>query len=136
MRLKKELVPVIADMEYLIGKECYNPNSYDGWNDVEGCDFRYPVTLRFPPRDRFIKCKDNITLQSWREIENSDFCYKRETIKASPFKLDKQMFAPYNYAIRRNQLLFAKGGDDERREYDFRTVYKKKTSGVTSRTYA
>ena len=60
MKLKKELAPVIADMEYLIGKECYNPNSYDGWNDIEGCDFRYPVTLRFPEREKFIKCRDNI----------------------------------------------------------------------------
>lgn len=60
MKLKKELVPVLADMEYLIGKECYNPNSYDGWNDVEGCGFRYPVTMWFPARDRFLKFKDNI----------------------------------------------------------------------------
>ena len=60
MKLNKELASVLADMEYLIGKECYNPNSYDGWNDIEGCDFRYPVTLRFPERDCFIKCRDNI----------------------------------------------------------------------------
>ena len=60
MKLNKELTPVLAGMEYLIGRECYNPNSYDGWNDIEGCDFRYPVTLRFPARDCFIKCKVNV----------------------------------------------------------------------------
>ena len=60
MKLNKELASVLADMEYLIGKECYNPNSYDGWNDIEGCGFRYPVTLRFPVKDRFIKFRGNI----------------------------------------------------------------------------
>ena len=60
MELKKELVPILSDMEYLIGKECYNPNSYDGWKDIEGRDFRYPVTLRYPARDRNIKTKENI----------------------------------------------------------------------------
>ena len=60
MELKKELVPILADMEYLIGKECYNPNSYDGWKDIEGRDFRYPVTLRYPARERNIKTKENI----------------------------------------------------------------------------
>lgn len=34
---------LISELEYIIGEECYNPNSYDGWNDIEGCDFRYPV---------------------------------------------------------------------------------------------
>ncbi len=60
MKLKKELASVLANMEYLIGKECYNPNSYDGWKDIEGCNFRYPVTIRYPARDRNVKTKDNI----------------------------------------------------------------------------
>lgn len=37
---------ILADLEELIGSECYNPNSYDGWNDVEGCEFRYPISIR------------------------------------------------------------------------------------------
>lgn len=46
MKLNKEMCSLIADLEQLIGSECYNPNSYDGWNDVEGCEFRYPVNIR------------------------------------------------------------------------------------------
>ena len=45
MKLTKEMCKIVADMEYLIGSECYNPNSYDGWNDIEGCSFRYPVNV-------------------------------------------------------------------------------------------
>ena len=45
MKLTKEISKVVAELEYLIGSECYNPNSYDGWNDIEGRDFRYPVNL-------------------------------------------------------------------------------------------
>lgn len=45
MKLTKKMCRVIADIEYLIGSECYNPNSYDGWNDIEGCSFRYPINV-------------------------------------------------------------------------------------------
>ncbi len=43
MRMNNELAKVLCDLEYEIGSECYNPHSYDGWNDIEGCDFRYPI---------------------------------------------------------------------------------------------
>ena len=45
MELTKEMCKVVAEIEYKIGSECYNPNSYDGWNDIEGCDFRYPINI-------------------------------------------------------------------------------------------
>ena len=45
MKLTEDIINMIADIEYLIGSECYNPNSYDGWNDIEGCDFRYPISF-------------------------------------------------------------------------------------------
>lgn len=44
MRLNKKTTQLICELERIIGNECYNPNSYDGWNDLEGCEFRYPVT--------------------------------------------------------------------------------------------
>lgn len=44
MKLNKETTQLICDLEKIIGNECYNPNSYDGWTEMEGCDFRYPVT--------------------------------------------------------------------------------------------
>ena len=60
MKLTKKMCGVIADIEYLIGSECYNPNSYDDWNDIEGCDFRYPVNV---PNEagEFTKIRSKIT---------------------------------------------------------------------------
>lgn len=46
MKLTKSICCLIADLEHIIGSQCYNPNSYDGWNLTEGCEFRYPITVR------------------------------------------------------------------------------------------
>lgn len=45
MKLDEKMCALIADLEFIIGSECYNPNSYDGWNDIEGCDFRYQINV-------------------------------------------------------------------------------------------
>lgn len=50
---------VIADLEYLIGSECYNPNSYDGWQDIDGCDFRYPINVP-NSEGEYTKVRENI----------------------------------------------------------------------------
>ena len=44
MQLTKRTIQLICDLERIIGNECYNPNSFDGWTLEEGKDFRYPVT--------------------------------------------------------------------------------------------
>lgn len=44
MKLTKKTIQLICDLERLIGDECYNPNSYDGWTLEEGKDYRYPIT--------------------------------------------------------------------------------------------
>lgn len=45
MKLNKGIANLICEMEYLVGKQCYNPNSYDGYTGEEGCSFRYPVYI-------------------------------------------------------------------------------------------
>ncbi len=59
MKLNNKMSSVIADLEQLIGSECYNPNSYDGWNDVDGCEFRYPISIR-KKSGEFVKIRGNI----------------------------------------------------------------------------
>jgi len=59
MKLNKKICGVIADLEQIIGSECYNPNSYDGWNDVEGCNFRYPISVP-KGNGEFTKIRTNI----------------------------------------------------------------------------
>ena len=44
MKLTKKTNQLICNLERLIGAECYNPNSFDGWTLEEGREFRYPVT--------------------------------------------------------------------------------------------
>lgn len=51
MKIDKKIAKVICDLEFQIGSECFNPNSYDGWNDVEGCEFRYPVFINTSEKD-------------------------------------------------------------------------------------
>ena len=45
MKINKKTAELLYELEYLIGKECYNPNSYDGFTGEEGCSFRYPVWI-------------------------------------------------------------------------------------------
>lgn len=44
MKETKEIAELVSRLEYLIGNECYNPNSHNGWTNEDGCSFRYPVT--------------------------------------------------------------------------------------------
>lgn len=43
MKIDKNIASLIVELEYEIGRQCYNPNSYDGYTGEEGCAFRYPV---------------------------------------------------------------------------------------------
>lgn len=45
MEIDKNIASLIADLEFQIGYECYNPNSYNGRTFEEGCNFRYPVSI-------------------------------------------------------------------------------------------
>ena len=51
MNLNEKTARLICVLEYDIGNQCYNPNSYDGWADTEGCEFRYPVCALNKPDD-------------------------------------------------------------------------------------
>lgn len=45
MKIDKKIASLIAELEYEIGKQCYNPNSYDGYTGITGRCFRYPVCI-------------------------------------------------------------------------------------------
>ena len=69
MKFTNEMCKMIADLEYLIGSACYNPNSYDGWQDIDGCDFRYPINV---PNDEgeYTKVRGNINRSILIDSEN------------------------------------------------------------------
>lgn len=43
MKLTKATTDLICELEYIIGNQCYNQNSLNGYTLEEGCEFRYPV---------------------------------------------------------------------------------------------
>ena len=59
MKLTKNMFKVISDLENIIGSECYNPNSYDGWTYEQGKEFRYPVNIRDKNGD-YVKIRSSI----------------------------------------------------------------------------
>lgn len=44
MKLTKATMDLICELEYIIGNQCYNPNSLNGYTLEEGCEYRYPVS--------------------------------------------------------------------------------------------
>ena len=45
MKLTKKTVELICELEQIVGNQCYNPNSLNGYTWEEGCEFRYPVSF-------------------------------------------------------------------------------------------
>lgn len=45
MKNTQNIALLIAQLEYEVGRECYNPNSYDGYTGIEGLGYRYPVKV-------------------------------------------------------------------------------------------
>ena len=61
MKNTQNIASLIAKLEYEVGRECYNPNSYDGWTGDEGCEFRYPVYIRAGDSDEELtKIRGNV----------------------------------------------------------------------------
>ena len=44
MKVNKKMTKLICKLECIIGKQTYNPNSYNGWTGEEGCSYKYPVS--------------------------------------------------------------------------------------------
>lgn len=84
MKLNNKTMSLICELEQIIGNECYNPNSLDGWTLEEGCAFRYPVTY---------------------EDENGKECKTRLTIK----NLNKEKLNSVHYKFGSNNLFIGSG---------------------------
>lgn len=64
MKLDKKMAKLICELEYCIGSECFNPNSYDGWTGEEGAEFRYPVQIRAKKDDEALtKTRGNLAIE-------------------------------------------------------------------------
>lgn len=73
MRQNKKTMALICELERIIGNECYNPNSLDGWTLEEGCAFRYPVTYEDENEN---ECKTRLTIQNLNKEKLNSVHYK------------------------------------------------------------
>lgn len=62
MKLNKQIANLIYELEHIIGRSCYNPNSYNGYTGEEGCSFRYPVCIYNP--------EDDCLEKTWSKVDN------------------------------------------------------------------
>lgn len=65
MKLTKATTDLICELEYIIGSQCYNPNSLNGYTLEEGLEFRYPVSYENKEGD------DTRTRYKIRDIDKS-----------------------------------------------------------------
>ena len=110
MKLSKEICKLIAELEYLVGSECYNPNSYDGWNDIEGCDFRYPINVPTPGEDgEYIKIKGRI-LNNFKikdeDVSESMVSYMKYKFGSNELYIGQGIMGILEYLERRYKLDF------------------------------
>lgn len=89
MKIDGKMADLICELEYIIGKQTYNPNSYNGWTGEEGCSYKYPVSF----------CKNKESLE------------KRELVKTkSKIKhVDVECIKTMKYAFGSNHLYVGDG---------------------------
>ena len=108
MKLTPEMSKIVAELEYLIGSECYNPNSYDGWNDIEGCDFRYPISL--PNNEgKYKKIRGNLNtspLLTIDEITPSSVSYMKYRFGSNELFIGKGIINVLNFLEKRYGISF------------------------------
>lgn len=80
MKMTKPIVQLITELEYIIGHQCYNPNSYNGYTGDEGCTFRYPVYYTNQDKEErrtkyTIKDADKSSISSMRYKFGSNHLY-------------------------------------------------------------
>ena len=70
MVVDKNMSKLIGDLEYCVGKECFNTKSYDVHCKMYGLKFRYPVHLPDENNETF-PFKENINdFEAWVTPEN------------------------------------------------------------------
>ena len=108
MKLTKKMYKVMADLECLIGSECYNPNSYDGWNDIDGCDFRYPINV--PDKDgEYEKIRTNIydsLLIDNKNLTADSFLYMKYKFGSNELYIGQGIKSVLEYLENRYELDF------------------------------
>lgn len=108
MDVNRDTCRLIAELEYRIGSECYNPHSYDSWNEVEGCSFRYPVSIR-NSKGEFVKIRGNLNrtpLLKQTEITPESIRFMKYKLGANELFIGKGIVEMLQYLEDRYHLNF------------------------------
>ena len=79
MKLQKEMISLISDIEYKIGNSCYNGDSYNGWTEEYGCSFRYPIVYETKEEGKVYTWKTRGKIEWTDRIDDSNIktvCYR------------------------------------------------------------
>lgn len=79
MKLQKERISLISDIEYKIGNSCYNGDSYNGWTEEYGCSFRYPIVYETKEEGKVYTWKTRGKIEWTNRIDDSNIktvCYR------------------------------------------------------------
>lgn len=89
MIVDKNIANLIGVLEYKIGCETYNPNSYNGWTGETGCGFKYPLNY----------CKSKADLEA-RQLTKTRICIEH---------IDPECVGTMKYAFGSNHLYIGDG---------------------------
>lgn len=89
MVVDAKIADLIGVLEYRIGSQTYNPNSYNGWTGEEGCGFKYPVSY----------CKNKADLKV-HTLTKTKSCIKH---------IDPECIGTMKYAFGSNHLYIGDG---------------------------
>lgn len=108
LKLNNDLCELIAELEYIVGSECYNPNSYDGWNDVEGCSFRYPINVP-NSEGEYRKIRSNINTYFYYpgDISAESITYMKYKFGSNELYIGKGIIGILEYLEKRYRLNFS-----------------------------
>lgn len=103
IKVTKETTLLIYRLENIIGNECYNPNSYDGYTGTKGCRFRYPVYAKIPDEDN-----DEDKKYTWLINEFVDPCSLKYNFGSNHLLIGNGLLNVLNYLEKRYNLDFNK----------------------------
>ncbi len=76
MNIDKKSKELISDIEYIIGSQCYNPDSYNGYTGEEGLEYRYPASYRKNKKDKNLyKADSDIKELSEKQIRTVQYVF-------------------------------------------------------------
>lgn len=104
MKVHKYMCPLMADLEYIIGSTCYNPNSYDGHTGDEGCAYKYPVVI--PTQPYKTKTKINLNYALRGELSPDDVWLMRYEFGSNHLYIGQSLIKLLEYLEDRYNISF------------------------------